>query len=211
MFKKYEIRVDQGEPLIWEDTLGKGMYTAPLLPPGKHTLLVKAINDSTEINGYTDFSIEALPLPILLHYTAVNHISQQPIVVYGTADAGNHILVNFTQGNVNVYSEDIQVDQQGRFLFIIDKKIPPGAYTMSLSAYNETGASSEPTSPVTIKVKRYPYFDLGIMVITLPILLIIFTVLLVTAIVLAVIYYLKFQATLNKVYFINPIFESHRI
>lgn len=198
VFKKYEIRIDQGEPFIWEDTIGKGIFTAPLLPPGKHTLLVKAINDTTGINGYIDFSIDALPLPVIVNYTAVNHISQQPVVIYGTADAGNHIVVNFTQGNVNVYSEDIQVDQQGRFLFIIDKKLPPGAYTMKLSAYDDTGASSEHTAPVTIKVKRYPYLDLGIIVITLPVLLILFTVLLVTAIVLVVIYYLKFQATKVK-------------
>ena len=168
VFKKYEIRLDQGQPIIWEDTAGKGIYEIPAVTPGKHTLLVKTLEHNTLITGYADFFVESLPLPTVMSYTKFSHISDQPVVIYGIDVIGNYITVLFKQKGKEVYKEDVAVDAQGRFLSIIDKKIAPGKYTMELFSYDEQGAESSHTDPVIIKVKRFAYLDFGIFTISLP-------------------------------------------
>jgi hypothetical protein len=198
VFKKYEIRLDQGEPIIWEDTTGKGIYEIPLVTPGKHTLLVKTVEHNTLITGYTDFSVEGLPLPEIMNYTKFSHISEQPIVIYGTDGIGDHITILFKQKGQEIYHEDVAVDAQGRFLFIIDKKIAPGKYTMELFSRNELGAASTHTDPVIIKVKRFAYLDFGIFTVSLPVFSGLAVILIVISVGMAIIFRQLYRNTLIK-------------
>lgn len=198
VFKKYEIRLDQGEPIIWEDTTGKGVYEIPLVSPGRHTLLVKTIEHNTLITGYTDFSVEGLPLPEVLHYTKFSHISDQPIVIYGTDGIGDSITALFKQKGQEVYREDVAIDEQGRFLFIIDKKIAPGKYTMELFNHNEQGATSIYTEPVTIKVKRFAYLDFGIFTVSLPVFSGLAVILIIISVGMAIIFRQLYRNTFIK-------------
>ncbi len=173
IIKKYEIRIDQQDPVIWEDSKGDGIYTAPLLKTGKHTLLVKALDTLSTYNGYIDFSIIKLSSPVLFSYTKQTNLTQQPIVIYGNTTEGTvdvAVTAIFNYADNQVYSETVNPDINGNFIFIIDKKLIPGNYTMTVYSSNTQGLMSEPTVPVTIRVHRYPFLDLGF--ITIPIIVV---------------------------------------
>lgn len=159
--QKYEIRINQNEPIIWEDVNKDGIFKTPLLSSGKYTLLVKVLDINQLITGYIDFTIEALSKPVLLYYTKNSHLGQQPLVAYGTHDTSGTITLLIKKQENVIYSETIPTDQQNRFLFVISDKVPAGEYILELFAQDEFGVSSEHTIPVKIYIKRYPYVDLG--------------------------------------------------
>ena len=170
--QKYEIRINQNEPIVWEDINKDSIFTLPLLSPGSYTLLVKVLDTDRLITGYLDFVIQALPKPVLLYYTKNSHLGQQPLVAYGTHEIPGTITLLIKKGENVMYSETIPLDPQQRFLFVLNDKVPVGNYTLEFFAQDEFGLLSEYTTPVKIHIKRYPYIDFGIM--TLPVGLVVF-------------------------------------
>lgn len=161
--EKYEIRINQNEPVVWEDINKDGIFTTPVLPTGSYTLLVKLLDTSTPITGYLDFTVaEGLSKPVLLYYSKYNHLGQQPLVAYGTHNGSGTVTLLVKKGENVEYSETVVIDPQNRFLFVITDKIPVGEYTLEFFAQDEFGTQSEHTTPVKIYIKRYSYIDLGI-------------------------------------------------
>jgi len=198
VFKKYEIRIDQRESFIWEDVDGQGIFTAPRLAPGNHTILVKTLEHNAEITGYADFSITGLPQPEIMQFTRINHIAQQPVVVYGTGEIDTQVKITFAQGGIIAHTETILVDQQGRFLFIIDDKLAPGVYSMSVTTQGESGATSTPTDALQIKVKRHPFIDVGFTTMSVPMIMMLAGAVTIGSIVCAWVFYTKYQRTKIK-------------
>ena len=167
IIRKYELQIDQQDSFIWEDTVGDGLFTAPLVKSGNHTITAKSVDTLYSYSGYLNFTISDLPAPQLLFYTKNSNMLQQPIVVYGNAETNTAVTISFTHTGNQIYSETVNTDIYGNFIFIIDKKLIPGDYTVSLFTTNKQLVSSERTAPVTISVQRYPFLDLGFMTISI--------------------------------------------
>lgn len=173
IIQKYEIRINQNEPVVWEDINKDGIFAIPLLSPGSYTLLVKVLDTDRLITGYLDFTVQGLSKPVLLYYTKHSHLGQQPLVAYGTHDGYGTITLLVKKGENVEYSETISIDPQKRFLFVVNDKLPAGEYTLEFFAQDEFGVLSEHTTPVTIHIKRYSYIDFGVG--TLPVNLVVAT------------------------------------
>jgi len=62
---RYEIKIDDGEAIVWQDD-GTHQYKTPVLAPGNHTLAVKALDKAGNFLEQSNFfSIESLPVQTL--------------------------------------------------------------------------------------------------------------------------------------------------
>ncbi|MBT7228872.1 hypothetical protein HN859_05105, partial [Candidatus Parcubacteria bacterium] len=61
----YEIQIDDGNPLQWKDD-GEHTYETPVLGPGKHTLIIKAVDKAgNSLTNSGQFVIDPLAAPII--------------------------------------------------------------------------------------------------------------------------------------------------
>lgn len=167
--KKYELRIDQGDSFIWEDTENTGVYSLTrTLSPGKHILFVKTVDNDLNLSTYVDFTIKDIPVPDIVLYSRFSHIGQQPFFIYGSAQKNNQIILNIYNKKEIVYTETVYVGTDEKFIFVINDKIPPGKYTMDLFARDKNGAISEKTDSKQAVFRRFAFIDLGVIALSLP-------------------------------------------
>jgi hypothetical protein len=162
VFTQYELRIDQGQPFIWEDSVGggQGVFTLPTLPAGQHTLLVKTLDRGTNLTAFADFTINALEKPVVTYYTKTATIGDQ-VMVYGLANSQNAITVLLKQKGGVVYQQEVVPNTEGVFTALFSQEIKKGAYDLEVFAHSSTGASSEVLTGMKIHVTSGFFIHIG--------------------------------------------------
>ena len=170
----YEISIDNNPKINWVDN-GGHIYQSPILDPGNHTIIIKAL----DINGnYTidslDFYVEALKSPKIIDYNDLLESNKMLVVKGETVYPLSKIIVWIQKikeekaGTANVISklfsssedtetQDLQMfevksDEFGKFIFVRED-LEDGAYKLWVESVDDKGARSEKTPPITIIVK----------------------------------------------------------
>lgn len=159
VFKKFQIRIDQGEPVVWDDD-GTGIFTTESLTPGPHTILVKTLDGKRVVTGYIDFLVDALQQPKLEYYSKLSTTSDA-VVVYGTAKAGETVTVAFKNGAEVVYSENVVSDAAGKFMLMVSGKIPRGVYIIDAFVKSNSGARSPAITDLKVRVVSNYFVKIG--------------------------------------------------
>ena len=160
VFKNYQLRIDEGAPIAWQDTVGNGVYTAPALPVGPHVLLVQTLDNNQNLTGYADFVISVLPQPEIKNYTKLA-TADEPIVVYGTAQIGDGLTVAYKKDGKIVDQENVPVNSDGSFASIVTGKLAIGTYTIDVYVQNASGARSAPITGLRTRIVSDYYLKLG--------------------------------------------------
>lgn len=162
IFTQYELRIDQGQPFIWEDTVGggQGVFTLPVLPPGQHTLLVKTLDRGTNLTAFADFTISALEKPIITYYTKTATGGDQ-VMVYGLVNSQNSVTILLKQKGQVVYQQEATPNTEGVFAVLFSQGINKGAYDLEVFAHTAAGVKSEVLTGMKIHVTSGFFIRIG--------------------------------------------------
>jgi hypothetical protein len=170
----YQIKVGEGE----FDTLAygevkKNPYTLPPQPPGRRTILVKAVDRA---GNYTtaveEVVIKALPSPVVTYYP--HELSKdQALIIRGTALPKIELTLWILEEKGQPVTHNLQSDENGNFTFVNPNKLKDGVYSFWLVAGNEQGAKSEPTEKYSFIVQQPTFWRVsakitGLLGVTVP-------------------------------------------
>ncbi len=140
--------------------LQSGVYTAPPLLPGKHTVAIFAVDkagNSTEADG--QFQISGIGSPEITNFPAAA-VEQSPIVIEGVADSGANVTLDIDDSTGKTVSEGKMVaDATGHWLYALEGGLPGGKYTLVVSMVTTQGAFASTTAAAPMDILAAPFLD----------------------------------------------------
>lgn len=157
----YEVQIDNENPQAWQDD-GRHIYETNALPPGKHTLIAKAVDKAGNVSANSaEFSIEALEPPIITEWPRELQSGEELTVKGTTKYPDVQVAVWLQRGNDDAKSQITKSDGKGNFVFVAEEKPKDGVYKLWAEVVDERGARSLPTEKLTIAVKRPAFLQIG--------------------------------------------------
>lgn len=159
----YEVRIDENEVTEWRDD-GTHVYNTPILAPGSHTIVVRAIDKAGNfLERSVKFSVEALEAPTITEYLHTVQ-SGEEFFVRGTTYSNIQITLFLEKGDLALASqvgpsgsEPLKQigksDESGNFVLVY-KDFKSGIYTMWVEVIDERGAKSGPSEKYIVLVER---------------------------------------------------------
>jgi len=158
--KHYLVQIDGGDPEIWVDD-GSHIYTTQSLNPGKHTLIAKALDGAGNAQAnYLDFVVGAIEAPRVEKYSK-NISSKDIFAIQGTTYPNSNVTISMQRELDNPELFSVMSDENGRFIFIADKRLHDGIYSIWLEVVDENGARSNPTNELVTVVRKPSYQRIG--------------------------------------------------
>lgn len=161
----YELKVGDGAPVLFATTTTPVTYTMPLQLPGKHTLLVKAVDKAGNSTVQSaDFVVSTINSPVITSYT--REVDEAGVIkVEGTTYPDTKVNIYFRSKERSVTSESVKSDMSGNFSLVLSKKMNPGVYELVAEAIDDRGAKSQLTTPVNILINQKVFFRISQMII----------------------------------------------
>ncbi|MCX6753407.1 MAG: hypothetical protein NTW62_03645 [Candidatus Nomurabacteria bacterium] len=168
----YNIAIDRGNPIIWNDD-GTGIYTTPELESGNHTLVVEAVDtDGNKLVNSIDFTVSALKKPIIKMSNQAL-LDGDFLVISGTATSNQNVdiyiksqldnsddIYNILLGKTSFIQADFEkvgtslTDKNGLFTFVYDNRIKNGVYSVYVISRTDNNIESKPSDTVLIHVDK---------------------------------------------------------
>jgi len=162
----YEVQIDDGNAEIWQDD-GTHTFATPLLGPGDHTLIAKAVDKAgNSLANSADFVIKAIEAPIIIEYPK-ELTSGEVFIAKGATYSNTQVVVWLQKEKEDAQSYIIKSDKDGNFTFIADEKLKDGIYKLWAEAIDERGARSNPTEKVTIVIEQPAILKIGTRAVTI--------------------------------------------
>ena len=163
----YEVQIDGESPHIWREE-GKGFYETPVVGPGRHTLIAKAVDKAgNSLADSVEFMVEALETPRITEYPK-KLASGEILTIKGiTKYPGIQVVFWLQREKDEPQSQRVQSEEKGSFTLIAEGRLRGGLYNIWAKVLDERGAQSNPTSKVTIAVERPAILSIGSWAITL--------------------------------------------
>ena len=137
-----------------------GVWTAPPLLPGRHTVAIFAV-DKADNNTEADaqFDISGIGRPNITNFPATA-IENSPIVIQGVADSGANVTVDINSEAGKIVSEGKMVaDMTGHWLYALEGGLPSGKYSLSVVMVTLQGAIASTTATAAMNVLPAPFLD----------------------------------------------------
>lgn len=143
----------------------KSTTTAVILPrqsPGKHNLLIRVF-DLAGNSVESDLAFEVLPLPTPIIEFVTRSISQDEFIFVSGKSIPN-ALIDARVSNTSrqeIFKGTVPSDSSGNWKIAVDQPLSTGAYTLSVIARDERGATSFSTKEESFKVRPKTILSLG--------------------------------------------------
>lgn len=148
----YTIQIDDGEAMEWQDD-GEHVYTTPTLGPGKHTIIVNAMDKAGNfLTNVDEFIVDPIEPCIIEDYPS-ELTSKDPFVVRGSTYPNSQIVLWLQREATEPESFVFKADENGKFVFVAEEKLREGIYQMWAEVIDERGARSEPSEKLKIIVQ----------------------------------------------------------
>jgi hypothetical protein len=150
----YEVQIDNGDTAIWKDD-GSQRFEAPALNPGSYLLNAKVFDKAGNYReaSAVSFSVQGLNPPIISEYP--NEISSKDvIIVRGATIAKSEVTVWLQKGSEDPESFEVQSNRDGSFVFVSERALKEGEYSLWTEVVDGQGLRSEPSEKMRIQVIR---------------------------------------------------------
>lgn len=156
--KNYLVRVDNNDDIVLE----KGSLTLPLLGPGQHHILVRAVDNAGNfLEDSVDLEILPLPTPTIGFVTKSVSFGEL-IYAVGKVQPGLGIQVKLNdEKGQEVFRGKGTVDPVGNWEMFIKDPLSTGQYSLVITAVDERGALSYPAETQSVRVRPQPVISIG--------------------------------------------------
>lgn len=165
--ERYMIQLDgdDAEEFI-PGTATTTVYQLPVLSPGRHTVVVEAIDVAgNSVIATFGFTVEAFSEPRFTELPEQIASDVIPVIKGETRPRSEvRVTVRRVDGVANAFSEQsytVLSDERGVFTFIPDGGFDVGVYELQAVATDEYGAISNPSAPARLLVAEPGYVRLG--------------------------------------------------
>lgn len=157
----YLVQIDSMEARAWTDD-GSGVFKAPVLGPGLHTLVAKAFDEAGNFaTASINFSIQGITPPNIISFTE-QVTATNPLIVRGTGPKGDSVRIILTRNDGDPVTMTVVVGEDGLFVGAIESsKLKSGVYRLSAVSVDSRGAESVPTQEKTVLVNASWFRALG--------------------------------------------------
>lgn len=158
----YEVKIGEGNLFPLNVTkVRHNPYQLPLQAPGKHTIVVKAVdkgNNSTLAMAV----INILPIdpPIITDYPE-NLLPEDILALKGTSLPKATILIYVQKKGEESIVQSVGSDMNGNWSYVFDQPVEKGIYRVWARTIDYRGAQSLPSEKITIPVKKAALVRLG--------------------------------------------------
>ncbi len=161
----YEVKIGEREDIIpvkIAKTVVSNPYEMPVQSPGKHTLIIKAVDAANnETLSALDIIIEPLEKPIIIEIPQSLEVGDV-LEVKGTSSYSDaRVTVFVKQQGEEPVQGDVNTDNEGNWIFIYEKTLEKGIYQVWAEITDSRGAKSKPTEEITISVSLTPFIKIG--------------------------------------------------
>lgn len=156
----FAVKIDEGDFENWQDNETHA-YETPILAPGKHTLIVKAVDKAGNFSeSSVEFGVQALDTPTFTGYPQELQ-SGEILVVKGKTYTNSQVTVWLQRENEDTKSKIIESDENGDFTFVAEEKIKDGVYKIWAMVEDQRGAKSNSSEELTIVVRKSAFLRIG--------------------------------------------------
>lgn len=135
----------------------------PPMAPGMHAVVVRALDLAG--NSVEDtLELEILPLPT----PSITFITQtvpegESVFAFGKSIPNGVVELRVVEadGGREVFSGEVSSDNSGKWEAVIDEPLSAGGYSLSVTARDERGALSYPSTPIFFSVSPKPVITIG--------------------------------------------------
>jgi hypothetical protein len=159
----YEVRIGGGESVAIPATeLIHNPYKMPLQSPGKHTVMVKAVDAAGNFTlAATDVIIEPLEPPIITDLPPRMMVGENLIVKGSSKYPDGTVTVFIQKEGGEIFKGEVKTDVEGNWLLVYPKSLEKGIYQIWAEITDKRGAKSLPTDKITISVAMPAFLRWG--------------------------------------------------
>lgn len=158
----YEIKVGEGDIYSVSKTeVEHNPYQMPLQAPGKHTVVVSAIDKASNSTlAMTTVNILPIASPLITDYS--QSLKPGDILVFkGTALPEATVLVYVQQRGEEPIVQQVQGNREGQWSYVYDQPVEGGIYKIWAQTIDQRGAQSLPSEKITIDVSQLFLIRIG--------------------------------------------------
>ena len=156
----YVIQIDDSNALEWQDD-GEHIYQTPILGPGRHTIIINALDKAGNfLTNVDEFIIDPLNPPKIESYPT-QLTNKEPFVVRGKAYLNSQVVIWLQREATEPQSFIAKTDDQGKFTFVGDEKLRDGIYQLWAEVIDQRGARSEATEKLKVLVQPTKLWQIG--------------------------------------------------
>ncbi|MSR71551.1 MAG: hypothetical protein EXS50_02715 [Candidatus Taylorbacteria bacterium] len=156
----YEIMIDGVDLGKWKKE-ESDRYEAPVYGPGKHTIIVKALDKAGNTRSSTsNFFIKGLDAPIFTTYSK-NLQSEEMFSIQGTTYINGEVRIWIEKRKDEPRNFTVQANKDGQFIWVSEEGLMDGVYDLWAEVVDKRGARSLPTDKITIVVSKSAMFRIG--------------------------------------------------
>ena len=159
----FEIQINQEPSQIWRSNDGEQqiIYESPALPPGRHTLIAKAVDRAgNSLASIVEFNIQALSAPTITDYPK-ELTSGEMLIIRGKTYPNSEVIMWLEQRNVEAKTKTIESNADGKFVLATEEKLESGIYKIWAKVIDARGAKSERVELATIVIKTPALIQFG--------------------------------------------------
>ena len=174
----YEIIIDEGVSEKWIDK-GAHVYETPILEPGDHKLIVKAVDGAGNfLTNFVEFNIKALQAPEITKYPTQLE-SKEILSVEGETYPDSEVTIWLQKDKDETRSYLVLSGEAGEFKFIHEEELHDGIYKIWASVIDGRGAKSGNSDVIKIIVEQPKLLQMGttaidILAVVIPLITLIF-------------------------------------
>jgi hypothetical protein len=156
----YVIQIDDNDAIEWQDD-GEHTYRTPVLGPGKHTIIINALDKAGNfLTNVDDFVIEPLTAPTITDYSK-ELTNKDPFVIKGTSYLNSQVVIWLQREATEPQSYIVKTDEAGKFTFVAEEKLRDGIYQIWAEVIDERGARSEASQKYKVLVQPTKLWQIG--------------------------------------------------
>ena len=148
----YEVKIGGAESIpITAAYLKENPYQMPPSAPGKHSLIVKAVDKASNSTvATTDVTIEPLEAPVITDFPQTIGVGDT-LTIKGTSKYPEAAVTIFVKKEgEEAIANDVKTDSEGNWLYIHPKSLEGGTYQIWAQITDSRGAKSNLTEKITV-------------------------------------------------------------